>query len=332
MAEIIRKTESTFSGPWLLDSAALAALDEIIDEQWSRLEAHKKGQIASAVRREQYRLTMSDSNPQRSENERKAEENEIRQRIENDDRYSGDGRTITLTLSSGNKVRVNSFREAAHDVNCQDHEIAKIEVKLYCGGIRGDVVVPTPDKSRGLSLVTLPEASAQADELFVRLHRWAEQYKPDWFRQICGMGAFGAWLFALMFLLLFLLIGLVTGTISEQNSWRDEVRELVAKGVKPEDHGRALELLLRKSADLAIEPSAIQAPLWFSIAAVIMVIVASLLSFPARTAFEIGNGAGSVRRQQRYDRFLRKIIPTFLIMGVLASVLGSFAFEYLRPK
>jgi hypothetical protein len=331
MAEIIRKTESTFSGPWLLDSSALVALDEIIDEQWSRLEAHKKAQIASAVRRE-YRLTRADANPQRSEKERSAEENEIRQRMENDDRYLGDGRNITLTLSSGNKVRVNSFREAANDVNCQDHEIVKIEVKLYCGGIRGDLVVPTPGKSRGLSLVTLPEASAEADELFVRLNRWAEQYKPDWFRQTCGIGAFGAWFFALMFLILLLMIGLITGVISEQNSWRDEVRDLVAKGVKPEDQSRALALLLRKSADLPNERPALQFPLWFTVLAVVVVMVASLLSFRANTAFEIGKGAASVRRQKQYEKLLRRIIPTFLVMGILASALGSFAFEYLRSK
>jgi len=187
MAEIIRKTEATFFGPWLLDGAALAALDEIIDEQWSRLEAHKREQIENAMRQAR----------ERSPDMRSVDDKEIRRVAENDDRYQGDGRMIVLTLSSGNKVRVNSFREAADDVNCQDHEVTKLEVRLYCGGIRGDLVVPvlTPNKGPGLSLVTLPEASERADELFVRLRKWAEQYKPDMFRQVCGMGPLGAWLF-----------------------------------------------------------------------------------------------------------------------------------------
>jgi hypothetical protein len=169
VAEIIRKTESTFFGPWLLDSAALVALDEILDEQWARLEAHRKRQIDNAVRRERDRLSKTDSNIEHSEDQRKVVDKEIRQRVQND--YPDDGRTITLTLSSGNKVRVNSFREAANDAHCQDHEVVKIEVRLCCGGIRGDLVVATPDKNQGLSLVTLPEASEQAVELFVRLHR-----------------------------------------------------------------------------------------------------------------------------------------------------------------
>ena len=50
MTQMIRKTESKFPGLWILDRAALFALDEIIDEQWSRLEAHKKDEIEAAVR------------------------------------------------------------------------------------------------------------------------------------------------------------------------------------------------------------------------------------------------------------------------------------------
>ena len=37
MAQLIRKTESSYHGPWLLDKAALAELDEIIVDQVGRL-------------------------------------------------------------------------------------------------------------------------------------------------------------------------------------------------------------------------------------------------------------------------------------------------------
>jgi hypothetical protein len=177
MAQMIRKTESAFLGPWLLDQAALAARDSILDEQWSRLEAHKKVQIRNAVRRERNRRGKPDSETEHSDDESYVEEKDLRKRIENE--YPDDGCTITLTLSTGNKLPVTSFREAVEDVNCQHHEVTKIEVRLRCGDVRGDLEVPTPDKNRSLSLVTLPEASEQADELFVVLHRWAEQYKPD---------------------------------------------------------------------------------------------------------------------------------------------------------
>ena len=295
MAQVIRKTEATFPGPWLLDNAALTALDEVIDEQWLRLEAYKKRQIG--------------------------------QDHESD---SGDGRTITLTLSSGNKIRVNSFREAANDVHCQDHEISKIEVKLSCAGIRGDMVVPTP--KRELSLVALPEANDAADELFVRLNGWAKQYAPDWLRQVRSWGFPLAWILGLSLLLPVVLLGGMTGAISETNTWRNEVDELLSAGVGVENHSRALELLLQKAAGLDQRLGTLHLPVWFGVVAVTLAVVATLLSIPAHTAFEIGKGTASVRRQKRYDWFLRKALPTFLIMGVLASVVGTYAVDFLRAK
>ncbi|MGA2254163.1 MAG: hypothetical protein ABSG53_05830 [Thermoguttaceae bacterium] len=108
---------------------------------------------------------------------------------------------------------------------------------------------------------------------------------------------------------------------------------MLEKGVKPEDHGRALELILRRQK--VAFPGAndkITLPTWLLAVAVSTAIVATLLSVSARTAFEIGKGATSVRWQKRYDGFLRKIIPSFLILGVLASALGSFAYDLLRSK
>ncbi|HVS34589.1 MAG TPA: hypothetical protein VMS17_03340 [Gemmataceae bacterium] len=334
MAQIIRKTEAAFSGPWLLDEAALAALDSILDEQWSRLEAHKKVQIRNALRRERNRRGKPESETEHPGDESKVEEKDMRQRVESE--YPDDGRAITLTFSTGNKLQVTSFREAANDVNCQHHEVTKIEVRLRCGGVRGDLEVPTLDQkqTRSLSLVTLPEASEPADELFVVLHRWAEQNKPDWFRQLCGIHPLGIWMLWITLVCLCVMFALLTGLFRiQRDPWSDEVRELLEKGVKPEDHGRALELILRRQ--LAAFPGAndkIAVPTWFWAVALTTAIVAMFLSVPARTAFEIGKGAASVRWQKRYDGFLRKIIPSFLILGVLASALGSFAYDFVRSK
>ena len=330
MSEMIRKTESTYFGPWLLDKAALDALDEIIDEQWARLEAHRKRRIDNAVRRERDRLRKSDSNAGLSEGKRKVEAQEIRQRLEND--YPDDGRTIILTLLSGNKVRANSIREAANDLHCQDQEVAKVEVKLRCGGIRGDLVVPTPDKNHGLSLVTLPEASEQADELFVRLNRWSEEYKPDWFRRLHGSPPGVVVFLGGSLMILVSMIGMFTGSISTKNALKDEARKLVIKGVKPEDYGRALEILLQQSVRPPGGDDLIILPTWYYAATSAMIVVVLLLSFGARTAFEIGKGATIVRRQKRYDTFLRRSIPAFLIMGALASIVGTIALELVRSK
>jgi hypothetical protein len=330
MAEIIRKTEATFFGPWLLDSAALDAIDEIIEEQWARLEAHRKRQIDNAVRRERDRLARADAEV--SEEHRRKVDKEIRQRIENDHRYPDDGRTITLTLSSGNKVCVNSFRESAIDINCQDQEVAKVDVRICCGGIRGDLTVPTPDNNQGLALVTLPEASEHAVELFVRLHRWCEQYKPDLLRRLWGAKPGTVPILAGSIVVLCFLIALLTGSVSMKDPLSDEINTLIAKGVKAEDQGRALELLLRKAVDRPADRQLFYPPIWFYAVAITMFVVTLLLSFGARTAFEIGKGTASVRRQKKYDGFLRRVIPSFLILGVLASALGSFVYDVFRSK
>jgi hypothetical protein len=325
MADIIRKTETKIAGPWLLDRAALLALDEIVDDQWSRLEAYKQSQIEEAVRAELDRPRKSDPNPKRDlEN--------VRRNIQQDPRYSGDGRTIVLTVQSGNKIRVRNFREAINDVSCQGQVINKIEVKLYCGGIRGDLVVPTADAKQELSLIALPEASEQADELFVRLNRWADEHKPDWLRRLRGMFPLFTWVFGLLIFVMFLMLGLMTGAVRETNTLGQSVRDLVAKGVKPEDYGRALELLLQMSTAYPKQYAALDLPPWLVGVAITMAVIATLMSFQAHTAFEIGNGAASVSRQKHYDWFLRKVVPAFFIFGVLASAVGSFVFETFRLK
>jgi len=121
----------------------------------------------------------------------------------------------------------------------------------------------------------------------------------------------------------------MTGAIYETSTWKDQVRELLANGVEPDNQGRALELLLQKVASRPEEGAKLNLPTWFVIGAAILAVFATLFTIKARTAFEIGRGAASVKRQKQYDRFLRIFIPAFLTMGVLASILGSAIFEFI---
>ena len=203
-----------------------------------------------------------------------------------------------------------------NDVHCQHHEVAKIEVRLCCGGIRGDLVVPTPDRNHKLSLVTLPEASAQADEVFVILNGWCEQFKPGWLRKLRAEPPVAIGIAGIL-VIVFALIAGFTGSIATKDPWRDDVSKLIDKGVKPEDHGRALELVLEKLADPQGGRKESRLPTWF--------FVFSGITF-------IGKGAASVRWQKQYDRFLRKTIPAFVIFGVLTSALGSYVFEFFHSK
>jgi hypothetical protein len=72
-------------------------------------------------------------------------------------------------------------------------------------------------------------------------------------------------------------------------------------------------------------------PAWLVGVAIALTVIAILLSFQARTGFEIGKGAASISRQKRYDRFLRKAIPGFLA-AVLAGAAGEFVYATLWSK
>ena len=105
---------------------------------------------------------------------------------------------------------------------------------------------------------------------------------------------------------------------------------MLATGVHDADQSRVLELLLQNAAHLDSQGAVLQVPHWYWPLVGAVFLVSLLLCYPARTVFAIGKGNDGVRRQEGYDRFLRKLIPAFLFLGVLASVLGSFVFEYFR--
>jgi hypothetical protein len=314
MAEFIPKTEGKFSGPWLLDRAALGALDDIIKEQWSRLEAYRQREIDAKV------LALA---PYAGVN---PDLEQIRERARSD--YSGDSRRITLTVASGHGIRVASFREAMDDVSCQTQRITKITVTLNCGGISGDIVVPTADFSQSLSIIALPEASEPAVELFIKLNRWADDYKPHWLRKLRGLAPPLIWMLALLIVIAVLVIGMVTGSYSETEPLNESIRALVAKGIKPEDYGHALELLLRLSP-VYPKQFIMHYAKWMPVAAAAIAIIAALLSVQARTAFELGSGSRSVQRQKTYDSFLRWTIPAFFFVDVLAAIFAAGLLRYL---
>jgi hypothetical protein len=310
MPELIRKLESSNHGPWLLDKAALDELDDIILDQVGRLKEHRKTEITAAVRREQYQRRKTDTEDDR----------DIRKEIESD--HPDVTRVITLTLSSGHKIRPDSLREATTDIHCRDEKVTKIEVGLCYGDIRGDLVVPGANM-KALTIVTLPEASKPADELFVKLDMWAEQHRPGVLRLMQGMMPPLPMFLAALLIILFTISGLIIGILPKKSDARTEARKLVLKGVKPEDHSLALEILLRQISGLDNEADFSKVPPWYKVMVGVVLSIGALCSFGASTAFDIGKGSVSVRRQKGYAWFLRIAVPSFLIMGVLASLLAA---------
>jgi hypothetical protein len=331
---VIHPWQESLSGPWLLDNACLQELDRIVAEQWTQLEAHRKKLIENAVDREKYQMRKLPWYNNLQEVERKEEDKRIKQHIENDPLYADDGCTVTLTLASGTRVVEPSFERAALAQACQGQLVIRADVKLACGGIKVELVVPRLDKGHALSIVVLPEGSVPAWEVFVKLRLWAEDHKPDWLRILNG-SVIGVWAIAAMLFIMFCLLALVTQSGSATSvgpSWRTDARDLVNKDIKPDDHGKALTILLRSALDPREPKDVMPVPFWLIAVGVTIFITALLLSYPASTVFEIGSGRGRVRRQKAYAYFLRRSIPAFLIFGVLASFFGTAVFELIRGQ
>ena len=332
MAQVIYPCEETFRGPWLLEREGLDSLDAVIKEQMERLEARRKHLLENAIRREKDQLHNTEEYKALDEAGRKEEDKKAKMRVESAPAYAEGKCVVTLTLSSKSRVVEDSFGKAAMEPACESHSVVKAEVKLTCGDITAEIVVPTPEKNSPLRVVTLPEGSEAARETFTKFRLWAEDHKPDWLRIINGLPPIAIFAFALSLSILLSMLTLLIGSRRGGESWAEEAKDVLEKKMTPELQGRALQLLLRKEVygrDPEIEVSF---PYWVRCSIVMILIATLLLVIQATTAFEIGKGKTSVKWQKWYAGILRRILPAFLLMGVVASALGSYVFEYLRTK
>jgi hypothetical protein len=91
-------------------------------------------------------------------------------------------------------------------------------------------------------------------------------------------------------------------------------------------------LLIRQTTSLDNELDFSRLPPWYKVLVGVVLGIGALCSFGASTAFEIGKGATSVRRQKQYAQFLWKAVLGFLVMGVLASLFGNRLDALIWPR
>ena len=202
MAQIIYPCQHSWLGPWLLDAQALEKLDTVLIEQWKVLEAHKKRLINNAVEREKYQMRKLDWYNKLPEADRIKEDEKIREKAQSNPEYADDGIKIVFTLPKGRKVLEDSFHKAIVDPALVEEVVTKAEFNShFCGGVKATLVVPATAtaKDKSLSIITLPEGSEPARELFVRLQLWADEHQPGWLRRLNGVEAPGIVILAGLF-------------------------------------------------------------------------------------------------------------------------------------
>jgi hypothetical protein len=117
------------------------------------------------------------------------------------------------------------------------------------------------------------------------------------------------------------------------SSLQNEARDLVKNGITPAEYGKALTILLRRGSEPDKAGMRLdEVRLWFWIAITALVTLTILLSFTATTAFEIGKGKRSVAWQKWHGNLLTEWLPAFIIMGIVASIIGAFIHDRLQGK
>src|SRR4029079_5923391 len=135
----------SFPGPWLLDGPALDELDRILVEQWKQLLAHKKKSFDNEYEREKRHMQKEDAYKQMDDKGKKDAEKNLKERIESNPVYAEDGCRVILTLKgSGVRVVEGSFSACDNAPECQGQIVTKVEEKIHCGGVKVELVVPTP--------------------------------------------------------------------------------------------------------------------------------------------------------------------------------------------
>lgn len=300
-------TEINVPGPWLLDSTALEALDDILLRFWSD---HRREQAAvieedlaeKAARFGAKGIVFGDD-----------ERAEIRERLE----YVllGRGPRIEILLGKGKSLRTTSLKEASDELDATTERPRGIRASLDLSQVTASLTVGSGVQENSLTLSVIPQADAQAKNLYGALRQWVLTYQaPSWQRAWVHFGSAGIWL-SLFFVLIF---GATLGGVrpSDHPPFREAARALLTDGIDPGEQSQALELLLQHSADL-FESSPPVMRRWYMILVVASLVAAITLSISPPVILGMGDGGKLIKRWRWWLRVVGVVVPGALVTTVI---------------
>jgi hypothetical protein len=139
MAEFIYTNSLSISGPWLIDSDRLDALDKILEEEWLHLTQRNEDLLKTDVESKLGKSiegTLSEFRERKPTNaELQSRRKEIEHSLLTFGRYKC-SREITIHLRKDKKkVKVSSFKEASRQQDLLEEIPTKFEGKMECGEI-----------------------------------------------------------------------------------------------------------------------------------------------------------------------------------------------------
>ena len=307
LATVIYRTSDIKRGVWLLDRNAIAKLDEIIEESWREMEGVRTQCIEEQIR----------AKPENWKEE------EWKSHLEGRYPFSIRERNITISFKQREKVAGTSFKEILESPSTANQEPVSFDVDLSSADISCKV---TFDDNR-LSIRVSPEQHPLSSTLFVRFEQWAEIHELSKF--ICYWREWRS--VGLLIYSLSSVIAMVFARyqVPKYPNLDRDVLNLLDKGITESNVPKAVELILRVLS-VPKEEEIIHYKSWLYIFILATLPILFISFFPPTSKFAVGKGAQAVERQKKWLRLVLVLIPSFLFLGVAASILGSAVFEWMR--
>ncbi|HET7107093.1 MAG TPA: hypothetical protein VFI38_09800 [Candidatus Acidoferrum sp.] len=310
MAKLIYPTTRKLTRPLLVDTAQLAQLDLIIDENIDGLRQARDKELHAKVE--------EDIAEARSKGKLKAEDAE-KQRLSDlkywkgTDTWSEEKRTITIYLSKGREIEAQRFSEAIVHSQSQDEIPLGFLIYLKVGPVTAHVDLHGA-WGDDLMIKVKPSEWEKSQELFGLLVNWARDVEPPWWQQMWlkASGVFGA---MLLFLVMFgfVIIPLVNRGDGAKEMYKQEARKLLERGINPGSQQRALELLLAIESDY--DPGTPRKPMGIKYWSYVLLSAIFLLIGTSSPSLALGfwKGREQLARWRIWIRIVTVTIPTLLL-------------------
>jgi hypothetical protein len=318
MSEVIYSTKVYVKGPWLIDADALIQLDEILNDEWIRLQHRKEelldGEAESQIRawRELGIYEELSEEELRQKKEKLKEEKAIVS-------LHKDKKEIRIYLPKSRSVVTNSFQAAFREQAIVEEMPIGFRVELQCGEVRCEMSLKR--EYNELSINVTPEKSREAWELFIALRQWVVKNRaPTWQRVWSGWAGF-------QWIIWVALIFLSATIISESLDYatpeaKSRAQKLLDSGISEAEIPEAVELLLILQTKYNPGQPKPQLPSWFKVVLVGGLIACVILSIRPKVVLGIGRGMERIIWWRRWLRFVGITLPTLIF--------GSFVWPYIE--
>lgn len=310
MPELIYPTSTELRGPILISAASLKELDGILAEQMQTLRDLQKQMVEEAVAKETREKSFD-----------KEDIEQIKDRVLKG--FLGENHTsLVVYLSNGSRLKTHSFEEAAAHAEVSRNLATSFDLEMQCGKTTLRMHAESTSFGTELSLDVSPSSSEAAVNVFSAIRRWLRKIQaPRWQQWWCAAGHLWFAIWMVFFFAVAIVLAVSQGD-SESNYYKEQARQLVKKGVTPDQPQKAIETLLALQGG-SPAPTEHRAGNWFWFFLIGGIIVCFILSYPPKLVLGLGVGEDRIGYWRTWTRFVFVIVPTFVASNFLWPVVSE---------